>query len=599
MEPLISSEGLNPDNAIEIADGVWWVGHFLEGDPFQCHVYLIEHGDQSVLIDPGSKLTFNHTLRKIEQVTSFSNIRYFICQHQDPDITGAMQIIDNMISRDDAVLATHWRAMVLLRHYGLKVPFWLVNENDWMLDIGGRKISFTFTPYAHFPGAFCSFDEQTQTLFSSDLFGGFTEGFSLVAKDETYFEALRPFHEHYMPSRDILTFSINELQQNDIKIIAPQHGSIIPNHLVDFMMEKLKHLDCGLFLLASETSDIYSISKMNKILQEITETMVLYRDFRDIASALTKIIQQMIPAESLEFYLQTEEDGQGILHLAPESRYRGTFDKVPEYLSDILGIKKSEYTKQHGKRYLKKTCPESKQTALIIPLFNQEKQFAKDIAIIKLKQDIEINSDIEQMIEQTTVPLQVAVERESIYRFLEVERQKHYERSIRDSLTGMFTRYYMTETITRQFEIHDREGEPEIALAMFDIDHFKKVNDTFGHDVGDLVLTSIAAIIRNSSRGGDIPVRLGGEEFALFVIGKSALGVASIADRIRTTIERLEFKKLGEQKNVTISGGIGTRQQKESLEGLFKRVDKALYNAKHTGRNRICDSDKSKSTLTP
>ncbi len=94
----------DPEHAIEIADRIWWVGHHLPGDPFQCHCYLIEHGDQSVLFDPGSALTFRHSMRKIEQVTSLSNIRYFVLHHQDPDITGAMPIIDKLLSRDDAVV---------------------------------------------------------------------------------------------------------------------------------------------------------------------------------------------------------------------------------------------------------------------------------------------------------------------------------------------------------------------------------------------------------------------------------------------------------------------------------------------------------------
>ena len=67
---------------VQIADRIWWVGHVLPDDPFQCHVYLIENGDQSVLVDPGSMLTFKHTLAKIEQIMPFSQIRYFICHHQ-------------------------------------------------------------------------------------------------------------------------------------------------------------------------------------------------------------------------------------------------------------------------------------------------------------------------------------------------------------------------------------------------------------------------------------------------------------------------------------------------------------------------------------
>jgi len=77
-EASINDADLDTSHAIEIAPRVWWVGHYLKGDVFQCHVYLIENGDQSVLIDPGSKLSFTQTLKKIEEVTSFSNIRYFL-----------------------------------------------------------------------------------------------------------------------------------------------------------------------------------------------------------------------------------------------------------------------------------------------------------------------------------------------------------------------------------------------------------------------------------------------------------------------------------------------------------------------------------------
>ena len=100
---------------IEVSDRVWWVGHVLENDSFQCHVYLIEQGDQSILIDPGSRLTFDQTFNKIEQIIPFSHIRYFVCQHQDPDISGALPEIDDMIDRDDAVVITHWRAEALLK----------------------------------------------------------------------------------------------------------------------------------------------------------------------------------------------------------------------------------------------------------------------------------------------------------------------------------------------------------------------------------------------------------------------------------------------------------------------------------------------------
>ena len=90
---------ISPSEPVEIAPRTWWVGYYHEGDPFQCHAYLIEQGDQSVLIDPGSRLTFRYTLAKIERIVPFSSIRWFVCQHQDPDITGALPVIDELASR--------------------------------------------------------------------------------------------------------------------------------------------------------------------------------------------------------------------------------------------------------------------------------------------------------------------------------------------------------------------------------------------------------------------------------------------------------------------------------------------------------------------
>jgi flavorubredoxin len=81
LDNIINHDDINSEEPIQIADRIYWVGHYLPNDPFQCHAYLIENGDQSVLFDPGSKLTFKYTLRKIEKIISFNNIKYFVCHH--------------------------------------------------------------------------------------------------------------------------------------------------------------------------------------------------------------------------------------------------------------------------------------------------------------------------------------------------------------------------------------------------------------------------------------------------------------------------------------------------------------------------------------
>ena len=575
-------------HAVQVADRVWWVGHEQENDIFQCHVYLIEQGDQSVLLDPGSVLTFRHTLRKIEEVVPFSHIRYFVCHHQDPDITGALPLIDQIVSRDDAVLVTHWRTQMLIKHYGLRLPFWLVEGHDWQLPLLDRTVNFVFTPYAHFPGAICTFDPVSRVLFSSDIFGGLTPEFALVAQDESYFEALRPFHEHYMPSRDILGYALRAIERYPIRLIAPQHGSIIPEHLVASMIDKLKTLDCGLYLIARGDTDIQKLSQLNQTLRDITRAMLIYRDFSDIAGSLLDITRRVLPAESLEFYARIED--QRVLHLSPESRYRGIEAEPPAPIARILDLDRKQWGEWNiaGNVGFVLTHHANEAPTLTLPLFSPDKGTAQAVAMVKLAESVTANEELRQIIEQMSVPLQVAVEREVIYRQLDMERQRIYERSIRDPLTGLFTRIYMQEVVQRLFDIQDRSPGNWLAVLMLDIDHFKPINDHYGHNQGDVVLRRVAAEVLDAVRGSDIAVRLGGEEFAIFVVGDAVSRITPFAERLRARIAVIRFEGPMAERNVTVSIGVAVRQPRETLLDLIQRADTALYEAKNGGRNRVC-----------
>lgn len=196
--------GLDTSRAIELAPRIWWVGALLPGDQFQCHVYLVEQGDQSVLIDPGSALTAADVVRKVDDVVGVRNVRWLVCSHTDPDIIAAMPMLVAHGLHPEAAIVTHWRDRALIRHFGVDLPYWLVEEHDWRIQLEDRALRFLFTPYAHFAGAFCTFDETSGTLFSSDLFGGFADDHTLFATSMDYFEQMRAFHEHYMPSGEIL-----------------------------------------------------------------------------------------------------------------------------------------------------------------------------------------------------------------------------------------------------------------------------------------------------------------------------------------------------------------------------------------------------------
>jgi len=225
--------------------------------------------------------------------------------------------------------------------------------------------------------------------------------------------------------------------------------------------------------------------------------------------------------------------------------------------------------------------------ALMLPLFSPAQGTAQAVAIIHLAEPATSNDELSQVIEQMSVPLQVAVEREVIYRQLDMERQRIYERSIRDPLTGLFTRIYMQEVIQRLCDIQDRSPSNRVAMLMLDIDHFKRVNDTYGHNQGDVVLRRVAAEILSSSRGSDIPMRLGGEEFAIFVVGDAVAHAAQFAERLRVQIAALRFDAPMAGRTITVSIGIAIRQLQETLLDFMQRADKALYTAKSTGRNRV------------
>ena len=591
-------------HAVEIAPRIWWVGEILADDPFQCHVYLLEQGDQSVLFDPGSRLTFSGTLRKIQEVMPLSQIRYYVCHHPDPDIAAALPLVDALIDRPDAVLVTHSRGESLLRHYDLRMPFWLVDEHDWRLPLEDRELQFIFTPYAHFPGAFCTFDPQSRVLFSSDIFGGFTTQRTLVARDESHFETIRLFHEHYMPSRDILGYVLSQIDRFPVHSIAPQHGSIIPSRLVPILTEKLRNLECGIYLFARGNMDLQRLARLNETLREIAQTMLLYREFGEIAERLLELVQRNLPARRIDYYATLESGA--VLMLSPETRFAGIVDDVPWDVRMILGLTLQEWIAAHATHpefqnhtiynatFCSRPGPEAAQASSIVtlPLFAPRDHRMAAAAVIRLDGALDITPEVEQVIEQLALPLQVAIEREVIYRTLDMERQKAYERSIRDPLTGLFTRFYMQDIMARYCALHDRDHRQGVGAVMLDIDHFKRVNDSFGHAAGDRVLQAIAALLLGMVREADVVVRYGGEEVVCFLVDGDATSTDAVAERLRESLANHTIA-LGDGQTLSVTASFGTarRVPHEPLDHLIHRADAALYLAKEGGRNRVVQSE--------
>jgi two-component system cell cycle response regulator len=173
--------------------------------------------------------------------------------------------------------------------------------------------------------------------------------------------------------------------------------------------------------------------------------------------------------------------------------------------------------------------------------------------------------------------------------FLRQNLDYSLELAVTDELTGLNNRRFMEGQIIALVERAAAGGEPVSAL-MIDIDHFKKINDTYGHDVGDEVLREFAARLASNVRAIDLPCRYGGEEFTVIMPGASIEAAEKVAERIRLHVAGAPFRVAAgsELLNVTISIGVAASMgEHDSPEALIKRADEAVYEAKAGGRNRV------------
>ncbi len=178
----------------------------------------------------------------------------------------------------------------------------------------------------------------------------------------------------------------------------------------------------------------------------------------------------------------------------------------------------------------------------------------------------------------------------SLLREIETQKQRHVELeylATTDPLTGMMNRRHFGTLANFQFEEARRSGQP-MSVVMFDIDHFKTVNDQFGHRVGDEVLVKVAKAINLSIRAGDLACRYGGEEILLLIPDHDLESTLIIADRVRMAIEALSMSVGDEAINITISAGVATLHSEDiDLDGLIERADQRLLKAKTLGRNTV------------
>lgn len=303
------NHSFNYSEAVEVAGGIYWVGSHNPKDLFHCNPYLLVDGEEAVLFDPGGVTDYAKVAEKVFSLVKPAQIRYVVLHHQDPDLCASAPLLEKVIGHGQMKIVAHSRASVLIGHYGIKSEFYLVDKNHYRLTLkSGRILRFLTTPFCHFPAAIVTYDEREKILFSSDLFGAISPGWSLFAK-EGYEEQMRTFHAGYMASARHLSKVMERMAQLDLEMVLPQHGSIIPREMIPQCVDFLKRLPCGIDARETE-EELYDRIPVGKP-EEKKHILLVEDDQRNM-----KLLRDILVASG---YVTIEaDDGRQAVELAKE-----------------------------------------------------------------------------------------------------------------------------------------------------------------------------------------------------------------------------------------------------------------------------------------
>lgn len=485
------------DNYYKVINGIYNIGNSKTRNGLDCNPYLLVDGDEAILFDPGSKNDFKFVFESIKSLIDINMIKYIVLHHQDADMCASVPLFED--AGLEFMIVTSWRAMTLIQYYGVKSKYYLLEENEHRLELSsGRTFDFIRTPYLHFPGAFVTYDKETKSLFSSDIFGAFTFNRTLIA-DDNYMGKMLTFHENYMPSNSILRPVMDTLLKYDIDRILPQHGSMILDEPQKYI-EALRELECGV-LLSPIKKDLMESGGYKRVFSDVYKRLKsLYVE--DEVDELFKSMSYLIFDEKMEL-----------------QDYIGNPLDVWNMIFDDIGSKKSMIWIAVIEPFVRTLCSS----------YDIKLPYTIDKIIVKAEEENnrlkEINNSLEKSIRSVN------------------------ERLTKCSITGLYNEVFFRSFLADELEQEDWRDIG--ALAVIDIDDLSKFLVRYGEEEEKNLLNSIAYTIKGFV-GENSVFRMDISDFAVYFKGISDDDVRLKVEQIRMDIEKSDLFL----DDITISAGI-------------------------------------------
>jgi len=552
-----SSMELNYKEPIKIAEGTYWVGVLDSHQGLKCNSYLIVDGKEGMLIDPGSVLDFKYVCEKVKKIIPLERISYIILNHQDPDLCSSVPLFeeDGFIGR----IATHWRSSTIIQFYGVRSPFYMVDENNYMLKFSsGKELHFLHTPYLHFPGSIVTYDPTTKILFSSDLYGTFSDEYKLFL-GKNQMDAMKIYHEHYMPSNEILRPVMEQFLRMNIELIAPQHGSIIKEDIIEYT-KMLRELQCGVFMHPIHKT-LNSINGYTGLCNELIKRL-------EAVFGKTKVIEAF--------------NGSGIA-LDVENLEIIDFNFTGEVLwNRVL----NQIYKEKGVRWL----------TIVEPFI------AKTVSAYGLKRPLLLDSILVDSEKKYTSLADENLELKSDVKELNRNLKEAEDDLIKDHNTGLYN-----ETFFKQYLHEDvavaAEEERNPVLMYIEIDGISEINLKYGTHFGDEILRNLAILIRDSRNKNHLIFKRNAPGYAYYINNLTKKEAEQYAEEIKNRVRDTERVI----EKVTVSIGVVSFDDIYSEDLSSEEIEERMRNtalfrlkvAKGRGANNMCSHSTVESQRKP